>query len=109
MVRCGAGGVIKTFTTNNLAAGASVALNISSYLQYTDTSPGNTDSQQWGITSIAPSLSFRTNGYMYVAYNRRPAPGAHVFSYLSRFRANFAANAEGAVLDPASEQILTLE
>ena len=27
------GGVIKTFSTNNLAGGASVALNISSYLQ----------------------------------------------------------------------------
>lgn len=100
------GGVIKTFSTNNLAAGASVALNISSHLQYTDTSANSADSQQWGITSIAPSLSFRTNGYMYVAYNRRPAPGAHVFSYLSRFEANFAANAEGAVIDPGSEQIL---
>ena len=30
------GGLIKTFSTNDLAAGASVALNISSYLQYTD-------------------------------------------------------------------------
>ena len=100
------GGLIKTFSTNDLAAGASVALNISSYLQYTDTRPGNTDSQQWGITSIAPSLSFRTNGYMYVAYNRRPMPGAPVSSYLSRFRANFASDPEGAILDPQSEQIL---
>jgi glucose/arabinose dehydrogenase len=100
------GGLIKTFSTSNLAAGARVALNISSYLQYTDTTATSNDSQQWGITSIAPSLSFRSNGYMYVAYNRRPTPGAHVFSYLSRFKANFAANAEGAVLDPRSEKIL---
>lgn len=33
-------------------------------------------------------------------------PGAPVSSYLSRFRANFAADPEGAVLDPQSEQIL---
>lgn len=96
------GGMIKTFSTNPLAAAPRVALDVSGHFQYTT----NNDSQQWGITSIAPSPAFKSNGYIYVAYNRKPTPQAHAFSYLSRFKANFAADPEGAVLDPRSEKVL---
>ena len=61
-----------TFSTNDLAAGASVALKISSYPVYADTRPGNTDSQQWGITLDCALAEFQTNGYMYIAYHSRP-------------------------------------
>ena len=79
-------GLIKTFT-NAFAPPVKIALNISARFQFTDTS-GERDSQQWGITALALHPNFGTNGYVFVAYNRKPAPNRPVISYVSRFKAN---------------------
>ncbi len=44
-----------------------------------------TESQQWGITSIALDPAFNTNGYLYVAYNTKVKTKSPVLSLVSRF------------------------
>jgi len=62
-------------------------LDLASKLVFTSTniSGPNVDSQQWGLTSMALHPSFATNGYMYLAYNAKPAATDPVHSILSRF------------------------
>jgi uncharacterized repeat protein (TIGR03806 family) len=57
---------------------------------------------EWGITSFAFHPDFAANGEVYVVYNMKPSPDAHVVSRLSRFRSLDG----GLSFDSASEEIL---
>lgn len=66
------------------------------------TSGTDSDSQQWGVVSIALHPDFASNGLMFVVYNVKPSEDDPVFSYLSRF----VVDPVTGVADPLSESIL---
>jgi uncharacterized repeat protein (TIGR03806 family) len=97
-------GVIRTFRDNGGGAeGDRVALDIRDRMQFTPADASA--SEQWGISSFVLAPDFGPDGgFMYVAYNRRPAPDAPVRSSVSRF-----ASTNGLTFDPASEtELLSL-
>jgi uncharacterized repeat protein (TIGR03806 family) len=92
-------GLLRTFrTTSGDAVDEEAALDFRDRMAFT--ARDASDSEQWGATSFvfAPGLNATTGGFVYVAYNRRPAPGVPVRSSLSRFRST-----DGRTFDPASE------
>ncbi|VAW65702.1 hypothetical protein MNBD_GAMMA09-3266 [hydrothermal vent metagenome] len=94
-------GKIFSFANDNTVTTKQIILDITDRMQFTDTT-GITDSQQYGITSIAFHPQFTTQPYLYVAYNARPSLVDPVRSVISRFTSSDG----GQTFDSTSELII---
>ncbi|MEE9426401.1 MAG: PQQ-dependent sugar dehydrogenase [Methylococcales bacterium] len=97
-------GKIRIFENNPNVGADTVALNVESKfatINRTISGP-DTESQQWGITSIALDPDFNVNGYLYISYNTKINKNTPVVSFISRF----ALAQNKRTFDPATEKII---
>lgn len=97
-------GKIRIFDNEPNVRTDTVALNIELKFETINhvISGPDTESQQWGITSIALDPDFSVNGYLYIAYNTKTNKNAPVVSFVSRF----ALAQNKLTFDPATEKII---